>query len=139
MYNRYVYKMGYIIDIGFNILKNNTDKNTVIDLVKQSECNFYYETMEINDKYDAHSIITLEFEEETQNMMDFLRNVKSTSNIYIESIYDDEQERLLYTSTYYRKKCMHKKCVKKHKEERKTRSYSETDMEILSIVSGTTA
>lgn len=126
--------MGYIIDVALNILKNSSEKDTIIELVKQSECNFYYETMEYNEKHDVHSIITLEFEEESQNMMNFLRRVKGSDNIYIESIYDDDEERLIYASTYYRKHCMHKKCVKKHKEERKTRSYSETDMEILNIM-----
>jgi len=127
--------MGYIIDIALNLLKNSSEKDTIVDLIKETECNFYYEMIDFNEKHDLHSIITVGFQEENQNMLGFLRHVKGKDNIYIESIYDDNQDILLYASTYYRTKYMDKKSAKKYKEERKTRSYSETDLEILSIMS----
>jgi hypothetical protein len=132
--------MGYNIEVSFNVYKNcsvtETQDNIKI-LATNSGCNYFYEDYEFenNIQYQRrHYLITVNFEKNTNiNFInDFLRNIKRQKGLYIESIYDDETNVILYASKYYQTQKMLK--GNNYKEERKKRSYSEDDMQIINVM-----
>ena len=78
-----------------------------------------------------HCVFTTHFDaNQIPFMLNFLRDIKKTKGLYIESIYDDEANKLLYASTYYLTS-MRKECASQFKEEKRSRSYSEEELIIL--------
>lgn len=131
--------MGYNIEVSFNILKN---KNTtemekkIIALAIVNSCNHFYNLYEMeNGRIPRnHSVFAIHFDDnKILFMLNFLREIKKTKGLYIESIYDDEANKLLYASTYYLT-TMRKDCASQFKEEKRTRTYSEDELTILKQV-----
>jgi hypothetical protein len=128
--------MGYNIEISFNILKNpNTSQmeKEIISIALANSCNHFHNFYEMENGHIPrnHSIFTTHFDEhKIQNILNFLRDIKKTKGLYIESIYDDEANKLLYASTYYLT-TMRKDCANQFKQEKRVRSYSEDELIIL--------
>jgi hypothetical protein len=66
--------------------------------------------------------------------VDFLKNIKYMPGIHIECIYDDDNNSILYASSYFLTQKMEKNFSKMYKLEKRKRSYSEDDKMILKEV-----
>lgn len=131
--------MGYNIEVSFNILKNSNlteIKNMIINAA------YGYEYLYEDYEYDTHSqfkrnhmLITVYFQKTNINeLIDFVKFIKKINGLYLESIYDDTEEYILYASQYYITQKMDKMYAKTYKKERRERSYSEDDNMILDSI-----
>jgi hypothetical protein len=68
------------------------------------------------------------------NMLKFLNNIRNTNGLYIELIYDENTNSILYASQYFLTQKMDKFNTKQFKQERRKRSYSEDEKMILKSV-----
>jgi len=132
--------MGYNIEVSFNVYKNSSVTETqdnIKMLATNSGCNYFYEDYEFENNIHyqrRHYVITVNFERNLniKFITDFLKNIKRQKGLYIESIYDDESNVILYASKYYQTQKMIK--GNNYKEERKKRSYSDDDMQIMNLM-----
>jgi hypothetical protein len=68
------------------------------------------------------------------SFLNFLKSIKYMPGIHIESIYDDDNNNILYASSYFLTQKMEKSFSKIYKLEKRKRSYSEDDKMILKEV-----
>jgi len=133
--------MGYTIEVSFNILKHTSVTETqdyIVNLATSYGCvscylDYEYET---NVQYKrTHSIIVINFDSSNiYYLLEFLKKIKMTSGIFIESIYDDNVNMILYASKYYVTQKMDKFIAKEYSKNKRKRSYSEDDTMILNTV-----
>jgi hypothetical protein len=133
--------MGYNIELSFDIFKNSSIteiQNNIKDIATRHNCNYCYEDYEFekNVQYQRrHCIMTANFENSNINyLVDFLKNINKTEGLYIELIYDEEINKILYASKYYQTQKMNKSCAKDYNNEKRERSYSEDDILILDAI-----
>ena len=133
--------MGYIIEISFNFLKQSNVSELLEDIKSYAfdlNCKSFYEDFEyeIYSQFKRnHGVITIIFNEnEIINLINFLRFIKSKNGLYLESIFDENNNNLLYASQYYITKKMNKQLGKSFKNKRRERSYSEDEILILNII-----
>ena len=69
------------------------------------------------------------------NMIEFLNNIRNTNGLYIELIYHEGSNSILYASQYFLTQKMDKYAAKKFKIEKRERSYSDDEIMILKAVS----
>jgi len=132
--------MEYNIEVSFNIYKHSSVTETqdnIKNLASNSGCNYFYEDYEFenNIQYQRrHYVITVNFDKNANIKLitDFVINIKKDKGLYIETIYDDETNVILYASKYYQTQKMLKE--NNYKEERKKRSYSEDDVKIINVM-----
>ena len=131
--------MGYNIEVSFNMLKHTNVsemEQTIISLAKKCNCTFFYSYCEM-EKYVAvqrnHMVITIHFENNMDHLLIFLHNIKKRKGIFIESIYNEETNQLLYASQYYLT-IMDKFLSKNYQTNKRTRSYSEDETMILNEI-----
>ena len=131
--------MGYNIEVSFNLLKNcnvTEIQQKIISLAKKCNCTFFYSYCEM-EKYVAiqrnHMIITVHFDNNMDYLLLFLNQIKKSKRIYIESIYNEETNQLLYASQYYLT-IMDKYLSKNYQLTKRTRSYSEDENMILNEI-----
>lgn len=117
--------MAYQIEISFNLKKrgNLTEtKNLIINNAKKYQSNRYYENFEMacmnRTMKRNHYVLTFFFETSQELVAKFIKFIKSESNIYIESIYNDDINELLYASNKYLN-MMEKECVKAYLTKKK--------------------
>ena len=133
--------MGYNVEVSFNILKHSS-VTELQEFVKEQAhscgCNSCYEDYEYETNVQFkrnHCIMVSNFDEtNTLYFIDFLKNIKCVPGLYIECIYDDTNNRILYASSYYLTQKMEKHFAKTFKAEKRKRSYSEDDIMILNEV-----
>lgn len=133
--------MGYNVEVSFNILKHSS-VTELQEFVKEQAhscgCKSCYEDYEYETNVQFkrnHCIMVTNFDEtNTLYFIDFLKNIKSVPYLYIECIYDDTNNSILYASSYYLTQKMDKHFSKKWKTEKRKRSYSEDDIMILNEV-----
>jgi len=78
-----------------------------------------------------HKVITVNFDEQSiKQLIKFINIIKKTKKIYIESIYNEETNGMIYASQYYLT-LMDKYIAKNYKTTRRERSYSEDDTIII--------
>ena len=99
--------MIYTIDIAFKEPSGfELDKNYIKNIADQFGCFHYYITHEYNitkgkRNTEISCIMTLLFYEDNLNgMISFIKAIKNTKDVYIESIYTDK---ILYASLKYKK------------------------------------
>jgi hypothetical protein len=133
--------MGYNIELSFNILKNGSTTeilNKVRTFAENNYCDNFYDNFEFENKAQFqrnHCLITVNFSQERINhMVEFLNNVKK-DNIYVESIYDDKNNSIIYASQYFVTQKMDKNSAKEYRITRRNRSYSDDEISILNVVS----
>tara|TARA_A100001388_G_C28447143_1_gene346891 strand:+ start:71 stop:454 length:384 start_codon:yes stop_codon:yes gene_type:complete len=95
--------MGYRIEVSL-ALKNLTSftetKHKIVDKSKKNNCVYFYENYETTKKKQK-LIYTFIFEEEN-DIVSFIRYIKDTPKVYIDSIYmEDPTVILLYASKEY--------------------------------------
>lgn len=117
--------MAYQIEISFNLKKrgNLTEtKNLIINNAKKYQSNRYYENFEMacmnRTMKRNHYVLTFFFETSQELVAKFIKFIKSESSIYIESIYNDDINELLYASNKYLN-MMEKECVKAYLTKKK--------------------
>ena len=133
--------MGYNVEVSFNILKHSS-VTELQEFVKEQAhscgCNSCYEDYEYETNVQFkrnHCIMVSNFDEtNTLYFIDFLKNIKCVPGLYIECIYNDTNNSILYASSYYLTQKMEKRFAKTFKAEKRKRSYSEDDIMILNEV-----
>jgi hypothetical protein len=134
--------MGYLIELSFNILKNGSFSlllNKIRDYAETCFCDDCYEDYDFENKTQfqrRHCIITIHFSrEKINNIIDFLTNIKNLKyKIYVEFIYDDNNNSILYASQYFITQKMDKYTAKKFKLEKYDRKYSNDECMILKSI-----
>ena len=133
--------MGYSIEVSFNILKNSSVteiKNVIINGAEECGCDSFHEDYE----FDAHTqfkrnhcVMTLIFSKpDITDLIRFLRFIRTTCGIHLETIYDENEYYILYASQYYITQKMDKCHGKTYKNERRERSYSDDENMILQSI-----
>lgn len=125
--------MGYKIDLSCDVITNGCAKDTALSFASKHGCNSHYNDYEFDKGKRNHCIMTFNFDN-TGCMIGFLKNVKETRGLYIENIYDDDTESILYASSFYLTQMMDRHSAKNYKTNRRTRSYSEDDTLILNAI-----
>tara|TARA_Y100000816_G_C25940567_1_gene490551 strand:- start:153 stop:578 length:426 start_codon:yes stop_codon:yes gene_type:complete len=118
--------MGYIIEVSFDIRKNGncSFKNEIFQCAENLNCTTYYMDYEFEGQNRqmkrSHCILYIIFEDEyVENLMKFIRYVKTKKHTYIECLYEDNGiNNIIYASPVYQKQ-MHKKNVKIYKNKLK--------------------
>lgn len=117
--------MAYQIEISFNLKKrgNLTEtKNLIINNANKYQSNRYYENFEMACMNRTikrnHYVLTFFFETSQELVAKFIKFIKSEASIYIESIYNDDINELLYASNKYLN-MMEKECVKAYLTKKK--------------------
>ena len=130
--------MGYNVESSVNILKhtNITEvQNKIKEIANDSVCNFFYENYEFENNKQmkrTNYMFTTHFEKDQMiNFLYFIKNIKKIPGIYIENVYDDDANVLLYASKYYQRCMMNTHLAQKYNVNKRIRSYSEDDTKIL--------
>jgi hypothetical protein len=133
--------MGYNIEFSFNVV-NTGSVTEVLQSVKgyaeECGCEHIYEDYEFENKTQfirRHCIITANFSQlNIVEMIKFLKFIKRYHDLYLESIYDETSNILLYASKYYVTQKMNKGKAQEFKIEKRKRSYSEDETLILDTI-----
>lgn len=134
--------MGYNIEVSFNTLKHNISETKELIITKAIEngCNDYYNDFEFenNLRYNRnHCVITLNFQNyncDIDYILKFIKIIRNLKGIYIESIYDNDTENILFASKFYITQMMDKHIAKMYKSNKRNRSYSEDDTLIINTM-----
>jgi hypothetical protein len=135
--------MGYNIEVSFNTLKHNIfeTRDLIISIALENGCNYYYSDFEFenNLRYNRnHCVITFSFQNYEGSDIDyivkFLKIIKNIKGIYVESIYADDTNNILFASKFYLTQMMDKHISKMYKLNKRDRSYSEDDTLIMNIM-----
>ena len=132
--------MGYNIEVSFNLFKNNNVselEKQVVSIAEDYHCDSHYKCYEMEKHLHSqrnHVVMNILFDEfKIFLFIHFLRDIKKIKGLFIESIYDDNINELLYASQYYLT-IMDKNCAYNYKLNKRKRSYSEDDIMILKEV-----
>jgi hypothetical protein len=138
--------MGYNIEVSYNILKTGNIQESVSAYATECGCEHFYTDYEFENKTQfvrRHCIMTAKFDINTEfiddntkmdNLLKFLKFVKTTQGLYLESIFDDDSNIILYASQYYITQKMDKFLAKEFAVEKRKRSYSEDETLILHTI-----
>jgi len=134
--------MGYNIEVSFNALKHNISEtqDLIVSIAIENGCNYYYNDFEFenNLRYNRnHCVITLNFQNydsDIDYIVKFLKIIKNIKGIYIESIYDNATNNILFASKFYLTQMMDKHIAKMYKLNKRERSYSEDDTLIMNTM-----
>jgi hypothetical protein len=133
--------MVYNIEVSFNVLKCGSVtelQNSLKSYAEECECQQVYEDYEFENKTQfqrRHCIISTTFElTNITGLNNFLKFVRKNKGLYLESIYNNETNSMLYASQYYITQKMNKKLAKEFIFEKRKRSYSEDETMILNSI-----
>ena len=133
--------MGYNIEVSFNVLNNGSVINLLKDVKECAEecfCEDFYEEYEFENKYQfqrRHCIMSIRFSQNYLNhMIEFLNKIRKNDVLYVEMIYDETNNSILYASQYFLTQKMDKYAAKVFKTEKRKRSYSEDETMILNAI-----
>lgn len=129
--------MGYNIEVSFNILKNKNVSELegfLTSLAKDYQCSLSYSTLEMeNTAYMQrnHSVTTSIFKDENiKDLVEYIRTIKKMNGIYIESIFNEDTNQIIYASPYYLT-IMDKFISNNYHLNKRKRSYSEDETMIM--------
>jgi hypothetical protein len=132
--------MGYNIEVSFNVLKHNIHetKELISNIAVENGCENYYNEYEFEKNlcYSRnHCVFTFIFQDyNIDDIVKFLKKMKNLKGIYVESIYDDDRNNMLFASNLYLSQFMDKHIAKVYKMNKRERSYSEDDIKILNTI-----
>jgi hypothetical protein len=134
--------MGYNIEVSFNVLKNGSVTKLLEHVKNCAEkyfCEDFHEDYEFENKVQfqrRHCLINISFSQSNiNNMIEFLNIIRNNHGLYIELIFDEKTNTILYASQYFITQKMDKYIAKKFKTEKRDRSYSDDENMILQAVS----
>jgi hypothetical protein len=134
--------MGYNIEVSFNVLKNGSITKLLEEVREFAEncyCEDFYEDYEFENKVQfqrRHCLISVRFSQENlNNMIEFLNRIRKYSGLYVELIYDEKNNSILYASQYFISQKMDKYAAKYLKTQKRKKSYSDDENMILSVIS----
>lgn len=118
--------MSYLIEVAISILKRkgvDTIKNILIDKANKNGCEYYYFDYELSGRNKSiektNIIMTFMLEQNDENMVKFIKCIKSLSGVYLETIgLDDGIYTLMYASKKYLS-IMNENFVKKYLKDKK--------------------
>lgn len=131
-----------ILELSFLLYKAvslHNIQHTIQTTLEKYNIDKYYFDFEIQDKnrIEQKGVYTVHFEENKINILDIvklLRQIKTISNVYLECVYRDNIScDIIYASKFYLKN-MDKFYQQKYIENKRIRSYSETEFEILKAI-----
>ena len=101
--------MSYLVEVAISILKRkgvDSIKNILIDKANKHGCEYYYFDYELSGRKKridkTNIIMTFMLEQNDENMVKFIRCIKSLSGVYLETIgLDDGVYTLMYASKKY--------------------------------------
>jgi hypothetical protein len=131
--------MGYNIEVSFSLVKNSSVtelQENIRNLAEECCCFYYCEDYEFETHVmyqRKHCIITINFNNDIENVTYFLKKIKNTKGVYVESIYDDLQNNIIYASEYYISQKMIKDYSSFFKEVMKKKIYSEEEIKLMEI------
>lgn len=134
--------MAYNIEVSFNTLKHNISetRDLIISIALENGCNYYYNDFEFenNLRYNRnHCVITLNFQNSNSNIdyiIKFLKIIRTIKGSYVESIYDNDTNNILFASKFYTTQMMDKHIAKMYNLNKRVRSYSEDETLIMNIM-----
>jgi hypothetical protein len=133
--------MGYNIEVSFNVLNCGSVtelQENVKNYAQECGCQQIYEDYEFENKTQfqrRHCIMNANFlQTNIAGLKDFLKFIKRQNGLYLESIYDDDSNMILYASQYYITQKMNKSLAKEFVIEKRKRSYSEDETMILNTI-----
>ena len=133
--------MGYNIEVSFDITKNSSVTqlhDTIRNVAKECECETFYEDYEYDSHVQFkrnHCVMTAIFSQTNiDELLHFLHFIKKTEGLFLELVYDDIANVIVYASQYYITQKMNKINGSLYKKERRERSYSDDETMILSII-----
>lgn len=113
--------MGYTIEISINMLKENKFsevENTIRNIAEFYNCDdFYTLTEEDGTKKTPryHTVYIINFLDNVNNLIKFIIHIKKYKSGYIECVYENNINKLLYASSFYLNN-IEKDISKKYKE-----------------------
>jgi hypothetical protein len=131
-----------ILELSFLLYKTvslHNIQDTIQTTFEKYNIDKYYFDFEIEDKkrIEQKGVYTVHFKENKINLLDivkFLREIKTISNVYLECVYRDNIScDIIYASKFYLKN-MEKSYQQQYIENKRVRSYSETEFEILRAI-----
>lgn len=129
--------MGYNMEVSFNIFKNKNVSELecfLISLAKEYRSSLSYSTIEMDNTtfmQRNHSVITSIFKEENiKDLIEYIKTIRKIKGIYIESIYHEDTNELIYASQYYLT-IMDKILSKNYQLNKRKRSYSEDETTMM--------
>ena len=132
--------MAFQVEISFNLKKRSNlteTKQLIVETAKLYDANRYYENFEMAQTNRTikrnHYVLTFFFETSQKQLAKFIKFVKRESCIYIESIYDEENNQLFYASNKYLN-MMEKECVKAYLKSKKNGTFKEQYSVIINEV-----
>lgn len=121
------------MEVSFNILKNKNVselEHFLISLAKENKSSLSYSTIEMDNStfmQRNHNVITSIFKDEnSKDLVKYIKTIKKIKGIYIESIYHEDTNELIYASNYYLT-IMDKILSKNYQLNKRKRSYSEDE------------
>ena len=127
--------MGYIVEISVNIRKhtNVTILNQTIEQIAENcKLDSAYHQIENNELYKrTHYFITMRFESDKPNILQFVKLIKSIYGMNIELLYNDSTKTLLYGSKYYLTFITNTPGTIQYNAGKLRRSYSENKLDVL--------
>jgi len=133
--------MGYNIEVSFNVLNCGSVielQNSLKSYAEECNCREIYEDYEFENKTQfqrRHCIISVNFlTSNITGLQNFLRFIRRNKRLYLESIYNDDSNMILYASQYYITQKMNKSLAKDFIIEKRKRSYSEDETNILNTI-----
>ena len=130
--------MGYSIEVSFNVLKHSNLNKDVKDYAQECSCDQFYEDYEFENKTQfqrRHCIMTAKFSPgKIFLLLEYLKYIKKVNGLYLESIFDEDTNTILYASQYYLTQQMDKVSSKNFHLEKRKRSYSEDESMILNAI-----
>ena len=82
-----------------------------------------------------HCLITLNFQkEDILNFLEFIKKIKNFNFLFIESIYSENPNYLIYTSQYYKTHTIHKSTGKIFKKSEKDYIYNDYELKIRNLL-----
>lgn len=134
--------MGYNIEVSFNILKNKNVselEDYITSVAKDCKCSSSYSLIEMENENENsntnmqrnHNVITSIFDELNVNdLVNYIKTIKKIKGIFIESIFNEETNQIIYASPYYLT-ILDKFSSNSYKLNKRTRSYSEDETIIM--------
>jgi hypothetical protein len=134
--------MGYYVEISLNMLKEthfSEFENTIVDIANSYNCESIYLISEEDGTIKIpryHCVFVIHFiDENFDNFIKFLRIIKHSKKGNIESIYDNDINKLLYASSYYLSK-INKEASNKYKNFIKNKNFTIQENTLLKIFHG---